>query len=63
VSPGQALILGAATTVKASRHDLTAGAHYLGLVQYNHGTDVLGETIVSVNPQNRWAVVFLAGTD
>ncbi|GIH13060.1 S8 family serine peptidase [Rugosimonospora africana] len=51
VSPAsQSVTLGKAATVTASWTGLTAGRHYLGLVEYSDGTSGLGGTIVSVNP-------------
>jgi hypothetical protein len=51
VSPAtQSVTLGGSATVTASWQNLTAGGHYLGLVQYTEGTSPVGATIVSVNP-------------
>ena len=51
VSPAtQPVTLGGAATVTASWQNLTAGGHYLGLIQYTDGTNAVGATIVSVNP-------------
>ncbi len=51
VSPAsQSVTLGKAATVTASWTGLTAGRHYLGLVEYSDGTTGLGGTVVAVNP-------------
>jgi hypothetical protein len=42
--------LGGAVTVTASWTGLTAGTRYLGLVEYSDGTNLLDQTLVSVNP-------------
>ena len=51
VSPAsQSVTLAGSATVTAGWQNLTAGSHYLGLVQYTDGTNPVGQTIVSVNP-------------
>ncbi len=50
VSPAsQSVTLGGAATVTASWTGLTAGRHYLGIVEYGDGTNVLDQTVVSVS--------------
>jgi len=45
----QPAVLGGAASVTASWSGLTAGSHYLGVVEYGDGTSALGQTIVAVN--------------
>jgi subtilisin family serine protease len=50
VSPAsQSVTLGGSATVTASWSGLTAGRHYLGIVEYSDGTTVLDQTVVTVN--------------
>jgi hypothetical protein len=51
VIPGsQSVTLGGSATVTASWSNLTAGGHYLGLIEYSDGTTALDQTVVTVNP-------------
>jgi subtilisin family serine protease len=45
----QAVTLGGTATVTVSWSGLTAGKHYLGLVEYGDGTNPIGATLVAVN--------------
>lgn len=46
----QAVSIGGAATVTLGWTGLTSGQHYLGLVEYGDGTNVIGQTTVAVNP-------------
>ncbi|HEX6499870.1 MAG TPA: S8 family serine peptidase [Micromonosporaceae bacterium] len=45
----QSVTLGGTTTVTVTWSGLTAGQHYLGLVEYGDGTSRIGTTVVSVD--------------
>ena len=45
----QAVTLGGSATVTVAWNGLTAGTHYLGVVEYGNGTGTVGRTIVSVD--------------
>ncbi len=45
----QAVTLGGTATVTAGWSGLTAGKHYLGIVEYGDGTNVIGSTLVAVD--------------
>ena len=45
----QAVTLGGTATVTVAWSGLTAGKHYLGVVEYGDGTNPIGSTLVAVN--------------
>jgi hypothetical protein len=46
----QAVTVGGAATVTLGWSGLTAGTHYLGVVEYGDGSSTIGTTTVAVNP-------------
>ena len=45
----QSVALGGPATVTVAWSGLTAGTHYLGLIEYGNGTGAVGRTIVAVD--------------
>jgi hypothetical protein len=45
----QPVTVGAMKSLTVSWNGLTAGSHYLGVIEYSDGTAVRGHTLVTVN--------------